>query len=79
MIQKKINDFLGSQQIQTIRFRSAQTLEHASSQQPKKKKKNASKELPNKTLSAKEEASVSSIKDPELAASLKKLLEKCHS
>jgi hypothetical protein len=27
MIQKKINDFLGSQQIQTIRFRSAQTLE----------------------------------------------------
>jgi len=79
MIQKKINDFLGKHQIKTIRFRSAQTLEHASEQKNKNGNKSEIKELPNKKLSAKEQASVSSIKDPDLAESLKRLLEKCHS
>lgn len=78
MIQKKINDFLGNQQIKKIRFRSAQALEDPPSKKPKRKI-NQIKERPHKKLSAKEVASISSIKDPDLANSLKLLLEKCHS
>ena len=76
IIQKKINDFLGSEEIKTIRFRSAKVLNDASSL---KNKKREIKEIPNKILSAKEQAIILSIKDPELAESLKLLLQKCHS
>lgn len=73
MIQKKINDFLGTHQIKTIRFRAS----HKQEPRKKKVKKKVEKEF-KKELSAQEEASVRSIKDPDLARSLKKLLEKCH-
>lgn len=73
MIQKKINDFLGTQQIKTIRFRAS----HKEEAKKVVKKTVVIKEF-KKELSAKEQASVLSIKDPDLAKSLKKLLEKCH-
>ena len=71
MLKKKINEFLGKEQIKLIRFRAA----HKKSK--KKKKKKVKSEAPPKELTSRERASIESIKDPDLAHSLKLLLEKC--
>lgn len=71
VIQKKINEFLGSEKIKTIRFRAAQKKEK------RKKKKSVTKKIEKKELSEHEQANIKKIKDPELAHSLKLLLEKC--
>jgi hypothetical protein len=72
MIQKNINEFLGVQQIKTVRFRAAF---HKTREE---KKEPAIEQEKIKKLTAQEEASIKSIKDPDLAHSLKLLLEKCH-
>ena len=72
MIQKNINDFLGVQQIKTVRFRAAFP------KNKQEKKKAILKDDTIKQLTPQEEASIRSIKDPDLAHSLKLLLEKCH-
>jgi len=71
VIQKKINAFLGSDKIKTIRFRAAQKKEK------RKKKKTVIKKVEKKELTEHEQASIKKIKDPELAHSLKLLLEQC--